>query len=46
MISQNRSIARFTAVAVVAGAFGLLAAAAPRATAQKLDDQGLHQGGT
>ena len=38
MISQNRSITRFTAVAVVAGAFGLLAAASPRATAPKLDD--------
>ena len=38
MILQNRSITRFTAVAVVAGAFGLLAAASPRATAPKLDD--------
>jgi putative membrane protein len=38
MILQNRSITRFTAIAAVAGAFGLLAAAAPPATAPKLDD--------
>ena len=38
MISQNRSITRLTAVAVVAGAFGLLAAVSPPANAQKLDD--------